>query len=161
MFDEDALDGINEKETRATAILARLKELPLDDVATFVGARRIVLGSKPANAIEEGDVFLLPLATTTNAAGAPTCVSTVESLALSDPFAICVADLSGGQVDKLILVATAPSTAIMDKAVNFIGPKGSALYLQIDPDELKLLEAGVSISRKAQEELARMKGKLK
>ena len=155
-FADDALAVINATDAAITVVKNHLNTLDLDTVSTFPGARSIVRGSTGANLIHNHDTFLVPLTVTTDGNNNLFCTSTVQSIALQDSLAIVVADIEGAP-GRLVLVATVPPDAI-NQPINFIGPKGTEMYVILDDTRIEFLEASATVARIAISELAKIKG---
>ena len=157
-FAEDALVVVNDRDARISVIKARMAAIALNTVKTRAGARQIVAGSLAANTFAEGNVFLMPFDDEVNAAGAPLCTVTTVALATTVPLGIFVVDvLQSATSATLILVGASPAIAI-GQAVNFVGPLGTALHIEVDETKNEMLEAGPSVASIARKELQRIKG---
>ena len=98
-----------------------------------------------ANAIEEGDVFIIPMTIADDAQGNAVCDLTPDQIATTAPLAIMVAVPTAMEPGRLVLVATDPEGP---HPSNWIGISGTHVFIHDrDPDSLLLIEAGAEVAR--------------
>ena len=104
-----------------------------------------------ANAIEEGNVFIIPMTVAIDAEDNVVCNLTPQQIATDAPLAIMLAVPTEMEPGRLVIVATEPED-FGNHPSNWIGPTGTHVFIQDrDPDNLLLIEAGAEVARIARD----------